>query len=702
MAALRIAAGLAPLWLVAHATAEPSAAAVRMATALDAGAAPAATPPLVTHSVMARVARGTARAAYLPIDTDLDGAGREHSIRVRFRVQNTGDAPTTILPRLDYRAAPDGRFAPVPDAAPALGAPLRLWREWVAAPHGRGTVPGPVDAPVPVAGLIIGDAPDAGLTPVAGLRLAGRPGEPLPLPAHSATEVEFRVRITMDAEYLATYELRLADGDVPAAGGVVARVTLGAAPEPLLSPGQREGTPMAPPTRPPRQETRLRYRLVASGPSRAGASPAASSPVRTAAEVSGPHGPYSTTADQCASCHRSHTAQSANQLPLAGPQANLCLTCHDGTGATTNVAAQYTDATVPANNAATRSYYRHDALTASAHTQSGQNEFGGVLNRHSECGDCHDPHRVTSAASTQTTAGWTAGGRLAGTSGVAMTPGTGGAPPTYTFLDGEQRAVTLEYQLCLKCHSGFTTLPSNTGFTPSRYVLDKGVELDPANASSHPVARPGTNATAKMDASLAGTSPYKQWNFTSASTIRCSSCHVSGTRFNAALPPAGAVGAYDPPGAGADMPPHTSKNRSLLILPYRDRVLKSSTERYAAADFALCYACHAEQPFSSQTSTATNFRLHGMHLTGITGQGNGGTDIDTAGAGQSNAICAECHFRLHSSAYPDPGQTLNGQRLVNFAPNVRPSGTVRSWTKTATGGSCTLTCHGKGHSGERY
>ena len=57
-----------------------------------------------------------------------------------------------------------------------------------------------------------------------------------------------------------------------------------------------------------------------------------------------------------------------------------------------------------------------------------------------------------------------------------------------------------------------------------------------------------------------------------------------------------------------------------------------------------------------------------------------------AGAGQGNARCAECH-------------------LMTFSPNVTPStamgGSVR-FTKTATGGSCTLTCHGKDHQGVRY
>jgi predicted CXXCH cytochrome family protein len=42
------------------------------------------------------------------------------------------------------------------------------------------------------------------------------------------------------------------------------------------------------------------------------------------------------TADSCAGCHRAHTAQGSYLLAAAGEEA-LCLSCHDGTGATTNV-----------------------------------------------------------------------------------------------------------------------------------------------------------------------------------------------------------------------------------------------------------------------------------------------------------------------------------------------------------------------------
>jgi len=51
----------------------------------------------------------------------------------------------------------------------------------------------------------------------------------------------------------------------------------------------------------------------------------------------GPHGSFTATTDACANCHRAHTAQyGSNSLTIMDPEA-LCLSCHDGRGAGTNV-----------------------------------------------------------------------------------------------------------------------------------------------------------------------------------------------------------------------------------------------------------------------------------------------------------------------------------------------------------------------------
>lgn len=654
-------------------------------------------PPLVIeHWLLARIQDLTFEARYLPEDRPILDAQHFDAFRVRFQLRNADTVPVTLTPQLEFRVSEGGRYETVPEN-PELGTAFYVNREWTRPPglHGLSEL-GPQSEDIDADEVRVRDTdePDQEATP--GDRSMGQnPAQPITLPPLSYTEVEFSVRVTMDAAYLTAYELRITDLGVPLPGAVTATVRLGPEPPLVLSPGQKQGVPVGGP------RTRGAEAAVAADglPSTASTGPRYALLVSVAtqsilaAAVVGTHGPFSTIADQCAICHLSHTAENRNVLGKVAPQSTLCLTCHDGTGANSNVSAQYTDAAVPANSPAAREYYRHDALVTTSHTRAQLNEFGGVLARHSECGDCHNAHAANATGGTQTSSGWTASGRLAEISGVSVVNGAAGTSPTYTFRDGSTSLIDREYQLCFKCHSGFTTLPSNAGFTPSEYFLDKGVELNPANASYHPIEAAGKNTTQKMTDSLNGTSPYKQWAFTTASTVRCSNCHASYTKYNLTTPPA----------AGSDLPPHTSQYRGVLLQNYKDRVLKTSASAYAAADFALCYLCHGETPFRNETSTQTNYRFHGFHTFKLTGMGSGGTDIDTAGAGQGNAICAECHFRIHSTTYKDGAQTLTGTRLVNFAPNVLPSGSTRSWTSTGTGtGTCTLTCHGVSHSNWSY
>jgi len=121
----------------------------------------------------------------------------------------------------------------------------------------------------------------------------------------------------------------------------------------------------------------------------------------------------------------------------------------------------------------------------------------------------------------------------------------------------------------------------------------------------------------------------------------------------------------------------------LLAGAYRTD-LKPVNEAYQGSEFALCFTCHDSGPFEAAGTGGTNFDLHAQHLG------------ELADATTANAVCAECHARLHASA------AEAGSKLVNFAPNVQPSqlGTLE-WTGTV-GRSCTLTCHGFEHVGEGY
>ena len=247
--------------------------------------------------------------------------------------------------------------------------------------------------------------------------------------------------------------------------------------------------------------------------------------------------------------------------------------------------------------------------------------------------------------------------------------------------------MTYEYELCYKCHSSYTTLPSSPQET------DQSAEFNPANASFHPIESPGKNSTASMSNSLSGTSPYKLWNFGIGDTIRCLNCHGDYRLANPASPPP----------ANARLAPHTSANLSMLMNSLRDRVLKSNGDNYAASDFALCYQCHSEAPFTDTTANPrddTNFRFHGYHLNDISNVGQGGTDITTSGDGQGNAICSECHYQPHGEDTNARGNT-SGAGLVNFAPDVQPNSVGNlKWDPTTQ--TCDLKCHGADHIGSTY
>ncbi|MDP4013994.1 MAG: cytochrome c3 family protein [Candidatus Nanopelagicales bacterium] len=603
-------------------------------------------------------------ASYLQTDTSLNGIARFSTFRVRFQMLNDRAITLKAKPRLEYRRSGAERFRTVPEKA-ELDEAFYVAREWNRNGQGR-TAKGELGRVIPLREFLY-EIPE-GATGLAGQLSMGRnPDRRVEMEPRSATEQEFSVRVSSAADFWERYEFRVTDAGNPFAGEHTASLRIGGRAEVRLSPRQRDGrhTDQAGP----------RYRLE-------------SRRARSTAFVSDAdervHGPYSATSDQCATCHRAHVGAASSLLAQKRPQSDLCFTCHDGLGAGQDVKSEYTADDLPANNEAQREYYSHDALVNSSHTSGKDPEFAGALNRHSECGDCHGVHDSGTGGGAETEDGWTPSQRIGDASGVAVGNGAAGSSPEYTFLkDG----VNLEYQLCFKCHSGYTELTSNSSLEPSQYALDKGTEFNPNNPSFHPIEAAGTNQTEAMSESLVGTSPYKLWNFTTGSTIRCSNCH-------------GRAGAAPEP--DGSLTPHTSRNRGILIRNYRDRVLKGADEDYAAADFALCLTCHAERPFvdgNGDPASDTNFRYHGLHLTDLGDEGSGGTDIDSPGAGQGNAICAECHFRIHSTTFSVGSQSIEGSRLVNFAPNVEGP---PLWERAGSGGSCTLTCHGEEHDSLDY
>ena len=623
--------------------------------------APSATPPSVglrtTHAWIDTLDTNGKVVATGPLDELVGGLDRLGTYRVWFQVVNGTDIGIDIGPVLETAPGVTGtdfKAAAAPDFV--RGEPF-----FVTSDDGREDRPR--TAALAIGDLRITSSLDPSAIAVEGIVSTGmNPAGRLDLPAHSFTEVGFTVHVSIDAAWDSGHAFRFTDGGVALSAGVSATARIGGAGPSGLSPGQRNGQDVGNPV--------PLYRLVFAPKSPAAARNAIAFALEPLAGQPGPpyanpHFDLSLASDTCAACHATHTAERAYLGTEPAPVSNVCFTCHDGSGALTNVKAEYTDPNVPANNPANSTWYSHPALATTAHTVDREDEFSGRSNRHAECADCHQPHLSDSTLGVQTTGGWTASGAIKGASGVTVTnSATAGAAPTYSW----QPTSVLEYQLCLKCHSGFTQLTSG--------ARDKGIEFNPANGSYHPVEAKGTNATPKMLVSLNGSSPYKLWNFALEGTVRCTHCHGN--------PRTREPGA---PAANARQAPHTSKYEGVLIANYR-RTLKPRDQEYAAADFALCYLCHGEAGITG-TNSATNFSFHEKHVRGISGEGN--------------AICSECHYQTHSTAIRPTAQTGSTSRLVVFGPSVTPQGGEISWTSTGVGaGTCTLRCHGEGHEGEGY
>ena len=128
----------------------------------------------------------------------------------------------------------------------------------------------------------------------------------------------------------------------------------------------------------------------------------------------GPHVSTSgnTTVDRCAGCHRAHTAQDSYLLKSA--QTSLCTTCHDGTGATTDVvrgigsgagalrgggfsyalinttSGRVTGKSIGVLTSGTGVTSKHDVGVAGTAWGGGATGTGTAITL--ECGSCHDPH----------------------------------------------------------------------------------------------------------------------------------------------------------------------------------------------------------------------------------------------------------------------------------------------------------------------
>lgn len=376
-----------------------------------------------------------------------------------------------------------------------------------------------------------------------------------------------------------------------------------------------------------------------------------------------PHVAYTASSDDCAACHRSHTA-AAIVLRQSSTEELVCFTCHTAGGLGTNVRPAFTLYT----NTTTR-FFKHDVNnTNSAHRfgESLGTVFDGA-NRHVECEDCHDPHEATRDAVNGATIAPMLPPEMNAASGVDPVWSGSGAPSGFNWLPAAQR----EYQVCLKCHSSYTTLQTYspdgwmlTGNTTGTYIAnglnklittaalqvqdsrDLAQEFNPNHASFHPVVAKGRNTSI-----LAGTF-VNGWS--ADSMVYCTDCHTNANVANG--------------GNG----PHGSSQLHLLdgTANYWT-VLPNGNMRYRPNTGEICFKCHSYSVYVDGVAGSA-FEFHSYHA---------------GAAGSFGVSCYSCHD-THGSEQ---------QHLINFDTAVATPyagyNSQTAWVVNGGTGTCYLACH---------
>ena len=339
-------------------------------------------------------------------------------------------------------------------------------------------------------------------------------------------------------------------------------------------------------------------------------------------------------AGKCVNCHTPHGNRDAmGIIPslMFSREEKLCVVCHDGSPASKNVKADLAK------------LYRHPIGTITAKHDEAENgtpakyAFSPVNNRHSECVDCHNPHAAKADVGLPPVAP-NASNRLLGVGRVAVTNGGPGTAPFFIYRGPADPSPALEYEICFKCHSSWTTLPLTTpsGGTPK----DMAVQFNTSNASYHPVEAAGKNQNINANAFVN--------NWTGAKTMYCTDCHTSDTT--------------------SVRGPHGSLYNYILKLDYR----ASGSPRLTARG-ELCFDCHRYDTYANSSAPAAT---QGYSRFNSPGYGNG----HTYHVAQKQQPCYACH-ESHGSP------TLPYLMVTGRTPGLT------SYTATPSGGTCNQTCH---------
>ncbi len=242
--------------------------------------------------------------------------------------------------------------------------------------------------------------------------------------------------------------------------------------------------------------------------------------------------PYQTVTDNgCRNCHQPHGAPQPQRLLKSGRERGICLECHDGSVAMSNLEREF--AKTSAHRVVSFDW-THDP-----------SEDPLFMPRHVSCSDCHNPHQSTQSP--------------------ALPPSVPGVMRGVTGVNISGRMIAEaqnEYEVCIKCHGDrdFFTEPGIVRVDDIRNIR---LKIDPGNASFHPIAAVGRNTS--MEGLVPG---YSAW-----SLIYCTDCHNNDEWTPSGSRPRG---------------PHGSRYAPILEREYRTN--HEEPESYQA--YSMCYKCH--------------------------------------------------------------------------------------------------------------
>lgn len=282
----------------------------------------------------------------------------------------------------------------------------------------------------------------------------------------------------------------------------------------------------------------------------------------------------------CRACHKSHSG-GGSPYNLKGVEQQ---SCYDGTGNGCHGQNAPPARRIETELAKTWSHPTNSINGVHKNKAGGESASElGSSNRHAECTDCHNPHQAQKGVGKNGRGNLRISATLKGVWGVEPTwpaPTTSttnndvvlSTPTTYTRVN----TPVDEYQVCLKCHSGYVTLPAGK--------RDLAKEINPGYASYHGIVPGGTTNTY-----VSTTTTNAPWG--ANKRVWCSDCHGS-----------------DSP-SSPEGPHGSNLNNSGPGTSNVDKMLIATIRSTASSMTPLCLVCHKSSSYVTG-SNGSNFDRH--------------------------------------------------------------------------------------------